>query len=198
MDKLINRAKEIVLQPKITWETIKTEQTSVADIFKTYILPLALISALASFIGYGFVGVNLPFAGRMHSVEWGLNQAITSFVGMLLGIFISSWVISWLAPKFEAQLTLNDAVKLVAYSYTPALLGGIFSIVPSLAVLGIVAGLYSLYVLYLGFEPITKVSREKTTNYFIVSLIVIIGVYVVLAIILGAILGAVGISSFIY
>ncbi|NCB08372.1 MAG: DUF1282 domain-containing protein [Bacteroidia bacterium] len=198
MENLINRAKNIILQPKTTWEEIKNEETTIQGLLISYVLPLALISAVASFIGYGFIGARVPFAGRIHSMEWGLNQALNGFLTLFLGILISGWVISWLAPKFDTTLSFNDAVKLVAYSYTPAMLGGIFSIIPSLAVLGILTGLYSLYVLYTGFEPITKVSREKTTNYFIISLAVIIGVYIVLGIVLGLILVSAGISGFRY
>lgn len=195
MENLINRAKNIVLQPKATWEEIKNEETTIQGLLVSYVLPLALISAIATFIGFGLIGSNIPFAGRVHSIGWGINQAVTSFVSVMLGIIISGWVISWLAPKFDTSLSLTDAVKLVAYSYTPAMLGGIFNIIPALAVLGVITGLYSLYVLYLGFGPITKVSAEKTTTYFVVSLLVIIGVYVVLGLAIGAILATAGFAG---
>lgn len=198
MENLINRAKNIVLQPKATWEEIKNEENTIQGLLVSYVLPLALISAIATFIGFGFIGSNIPFAGRVHSIEWGINQAVTSFVGVMLGIILSGWVISWLAPKFDTTLSLTDAIKLVAYSYTPAMLGGIFTIIPSLAVLGVITGLYSLYVLYLGFGPITKVSTEKTTTYFVVSLLVIIGVYVVLGLAIGAILATAGFAGLRY
>jgi hypothetical protein len=198
MENLINRAKNIILQPKATWEEVKNEETTIQGLLVSYVLPLALISAIASFIGFGFIGSNIPFAGRVHSIEWGINQAVTSFVSVMLGIILSGWVISWLAPKFDTTLNLTDAVKLVAYSYTPAILGGIFNIIPALAVLGIITGLYSLYILYLGFGPITKVSTEKTTTYFVVSLLVIIGVYVILGLVIGAILATAGFAGFRY
>jgi hypothetical protein len=198
MENLINRAKNIILQPKATWEEVKNEETTIQGLLVSYVLPLALISAIASFIGFGFIGSNIPFVGKVHSIGWGINQAVTSFVSVMLGIILSGWVISWLAPKFDTTLNLTDAVKLVAYSYTPAILGGIFNIIPALAVLGIITGLYSLYILYLGFGPITKVSTEKTTTYFVVSLLVIIGVYVILGLVIGAILATAGFAGFRY
>lgn len=198
MENVINRAKEIVFQPKKAWENIRVENSTASGILKSYVLPLALIPSIASFIGYGFIGVTVPFAGRMHSIGWGLNQALTSFVSLFLGILVSSWVISWLAPKFDTTPNLNNTVKLVAYSFTPAMLGGVFSIIPALAIIGVLAGLYSLYVLYLGFKPITNVSEDKTTTYFIVSLVVIIGVYIVLGVVLGLVFASVGISGFKY
>ena len=198
MENLINRAKNIILQPKATWEEIKNEEVTIQGILISYVLPLALVSAVASFIGFGFIGSNIPFAGRIHSIEWGINQSVTSLVSNILGIIISGWVISWLAPKFDTSLSLTEAVKLVAYSFTPAMLGGIFNLVPALAILGIITGLYSLYVLYLGFGPITKVSAEKTTAYFVVSLLVIIGVYIVIGLAIGTVLATAGFAAFRY
>ena len=198
MENLIKRAKDIILQPKTTWEEIKNEQTSIQGILVSYILPLALIPAIASFIGFGLIGASVPFVGRMHSIEWGLNQAITSFVSMFLGVLISGWVISWLAPKFDTNLSFENGVKLVAYSYTPALVAGVFNVIPALAIIGLLAGIYSLYVLYLGFKPVTNVSDDKTTSYFVVSIVVIIAVYIVLGLILGVVLGTAGLTSFKY
>jgi len=61
--------------------------------------------------------------------------------------------------------------------------------------LAFIAGLYSLYVLYLGFKPMTNVAEEKSMGYFIVSIVVIILVYVVIGIVLVALLGALGMAT---
>jgi hypothetical protein len=195
MENLITRVKEILLQPKAAWEVIKNEETSVAKIMTGYVLPLALIPAIASLIGYWLVGVNVPFFGKMASFEWGLNVALSNYLGSVIGVFITGWVISKLAPTFNASVSIDNAVKMVAYSYTPVFVVGILNIAPSLAVISLFAGIYGLYILYLGFEPITNVGQEKKTSYFVVSILVLIGVYIVLGIIIGTILGALGISA---
>jgi hypothetical protein len=88
MENLINRAKNIVLQPKETWEVIKTEETSTSGILTTYVFPLALIPAIASFIGYGFIGFNVGFFGRTASLDWGIAQAVTTFATTFVGVII--------------------------------------------------------------------------------------------------------------
>ncbi len=198
MEKIIERVKEIILQPNAGWERIKNEETTMKDLLLSYILPLALIPAIASLIGYGFVGINLPLIGKVSSVEWGLNQAITSFAGTFLGIFISGWVISLLAPNYNTKLSMDDAIKLVAYSYTPSLIAGVLYLVPALSIVAVIAGIYGLYILYLGFKPITKVADDKAGTYFVVSLLLIIVVFVVLSIVLGLILAGIGLQTIKY
>lgn len=195
MENLVSRAKTVLLQPKTAWETIKNEPDVMAKVITGYVVPLALIPAIASFIGYGLIGVNVPFFGRSASIEWGLNQAITQFVAIILGVIVSGWVISMLAPTFNTKLSLDKGVQLVAYSYTPTMVAGVLLISPSLAIIALLAGIYGLYILYLGFKPMTGVADDKATSYFVVSLLVTIGVMFVMGLILTAILGAVGLSA---
>lgn len=194
MEQLINLAKQFILEPKTAWEKVKDETNTAKQHLTSYVLPLSLIPALATFIGYGLIGYSV-FGIRVHSTEWAISQGIISILTTLLGVYISGYVIHKLAANFQAEVNLDKAIKLVGYAYTAMLVGGIFNIYAPLAILGFIAGLYSLYVLYIGFKPMTNVSEEKSMSYFIVSILVIIGVYIVLGIILAALIGLVGISS---
>ena len=125
-----------------------------------------------------------------------MAQAVMSLVSILIGVYLSGFVIHKLAPTFNTTVTLDKAVKLVGFSYTAILLAGILNIFPPLAVFTFLGGLYSLYILYLGFKPMTNVSEEKSMSYFVVSLLVIVAVYVVVGLILTSIIGFLGFSAF--
>lgn len=198
MEKLILKIKKVLMEPKTVWSEIQTENETVSSLLKSYILPLAAIPAIASLIGYWLIGINVPPWGRMASFEWGLNQAISSYIAIVAGILLTSWVISWLAPKFGTTVTLDNAVKLVTYSYFPIFIGGIFYLIPSLAIIASLAGIYGLYILYQGFTPITGVSDKKRTSYYVVSLITMIVLFFVLGLIIASILGALGLSQMKY
>lgn len=191
LNYLIERVKQLLLEPKKTWDLIQKEETSTKSLLFSYMLPLVLIPTIASFIGYGFVGGSYF---RVSSVNWGINQAVMTFLGAVLGVFISAWCIHKLANSFKTQVSINNALKLVIYSYTAVWVAGVLHLVPALSILGLLAGIYSLYLLYLGFVPITKVAEENKTSYFVVSILVIIGVSMVLSFALGAILVAIGLS----
>ena len=187
MEQLINRVKQILLKPKEEWEVISKEETPVMKMLTGYILPLSLIGVVAAFIGYGLIGIKMPWFGRIASIEWGVYSAITHFISVFAGVVLSGWIISILAPSFGTKLSLDDGVKLVGYAYTPVLIAAVFSIIPNLAILGSLLGLYGLFLLYIGFKPITKVAEDKVTGYFLVSLLVMIVVFFVLGLILAAI-----------
>jgi hypothetical protein len=181
---LIERAKNIILKPKDEWAVIEQETTPVSELVTSYLIPLALIPAVAGFIRYGVIGYG-HFLGP--SISWGIKQAIVSFVASIGGAYLSAIVIDSLAPNFNSVKDFRKSMQLVVFSYTPMLIAGIFALIPALGILSIV-GLYGLYLLYLGIAPIMKTPEDKVTGYFVVSLLVIIIVYVVLAAILSALI----------
>ncbi|MGQ1908684.1 Yip1 family protein [Marinifilum sp. RC60d5] len=194
IEYLIDRVKLVILNPKSAWLKISNEEVQLKDFLTSYILPLALIPTIASFIGYGLIGMGSYF--KVASLTWGLHQAILAFLGAFLGVIISAFCIHKLAASFHTCVSLPNAVKLVGYAYTPTWLAGVFYMVPSLSILGLVAGIYSLYILYLGFVPITNVAEDKKINYFILSLVVVILVSALLSFLIGALLLGIGLSTY--
>src|ERR1035437_8752713 len=101
---MIERIKGICLKPTAEWDVIAGEETSTADLFKGYVVPLAAIPPIAGFIGGSIIGRSLPFVGsyRVPMVS-GLVMAIFTFVMALVGVFVLSLIINYLAPSFGAQ-----------------------------------------------------------------------------------------------
>lgn len=185
---LIERAKKIMFEPKNEWPVIEQENSSIVQVTKSYLIPLSLIPAVAAFIGYGIIGIELPFFGHVGSVSWGIRQALVSIITTIGGAFLTAFIIDMLAPNFGATKNLSKAFSLVVFAYTPSMVAGIFLIYPALAILSTLAGIYGLYLLYLGMSPMMKPPQEKVTTYFVVSLIVTILVFIILSAILAAIL----------
>lgn len=170
---LINRAKSILLTPKTEWSLIESEQTDVKTLTTNYMLPLALIPAIAGFIGFGLIGQNV-FGMHIGSAGYGLRYAIVNLVSTIGGAFLTAYIIDLLAPSFGSEKNFLQSFKLVVYSYTPMMVAGILLIIPSLSILATLAGLYGLYLLYIGLQPLKKTPEDKKTSYFVVSLIVVI------------------------
>lgn len=191
MEQIINLVKKFILQPLEAWETVKDDSTTAQQHFVNYILPLVIISSVATFLGHSLIGYGIVSP----SFSWGLSEAVTTFVSLIAAIYVSGFIIQKLATSFGTQVTFDKAVKLVGFSYTPVLLAGILNIVPALGILVLLAGLYSLYLLYTGFKPMTNVSEDKSLNYFIVSIIVIIAVYFVLVLVFGALFITFGLAK---
>src|SRR5215471_979529 len=122
---IVERVKNICLKPNAEWTVIAAETTSTSDLYKGYVVPLAVITPAASFIGGSIVGRTIPFVGsyRVPMVS-GLLLAAFSFVMALISVFIISLIIDALAPTFGAQKNRAQALKVAAYSFTPAWVAG--------------------------------------------------------------------------
>ena len=90
---------------------------------------------------------------------------VSAAVAVLLtsiGVFIIALVVDALAPSFGGTKNQVQALKVVAYAYTASWVGGILSLVPALSVVGILFGLYSLYLLYLGLPRAHEVTAGQS------------------------------------
>lgn len=184
---LIERAKNILISPAKEWDVIAGEEPDVNKIFTGYVIPLAGIAALAAFIGYGLIGFSM-LGYRMSGIDWGIYQALVSFIVSVASVFLTAFVVDALAPSFGSEKNFGRSFQLVAYSYTAGWVGGLFQIIPAIAVLGTILSLYGLYILYLGMPKMKNTPADKHIGYFVVTLIVLIAVYIVMGIILSVIL----------
>jgi hypothetical protein len=188
---LVDRARNIIVSPKTEWDVVAGEEPNIQQIIVGYVIPLALIPAIAVILGWGLFGV-LGYKSFTYGIALGLVQLLNA----IIGVFLAAFVIDALATSFGSQKNLGRAVQLVAFSMTPAWLGGILSIFPAIGWLGTLFGLYGLYILYLGVTPLMKTPQDKSVGYVIVSIIVVIIVYFVLAAILTTIMFAIfGLSA---
>jgi hypothetical protein len=186
---LIQRVTNICLNPKTEWPVIEAEPASTAELFKTYIIPLSAIPAVASFIGMTIFGMSIPFMGTIRTPFMaGLTTLILTFGLGLLSTYLISLIINALAPSFGGEKNPLQALKVTAYAFTPAWIAGVLNILPSLGMIGLLAGLYSIYVLYLGLPVLMKAPQEKAVGYTAVSVICSI----VLMVIIMAVVGALG------
>ena len=192
---IINRVKNVLVSPKSEWPVIEAENTPHMKVCTNYVVILALIPAIAAFIGYGLIGYRV-LGVHFGSISWGIRQAIMLYVSMVGSVYLTAFVIDLLASTFNAKKDFNRAFSLVAYAFTPMFVGGVFYILHSLSWLASLCGIYSLYLLYIGLKPMMKVPDEKQTVYFMVSLIVMLAAYFILVAVLTAILLGRGLYGF--
>src|SRR5512141_852413 len=163
---LIDRAKNIIVTPKTEWDVIAAETTPTGTLITGYVLPLAVVSALAMFIGTCFVGTSMPFMGTFRMpVMWGVAMLVYHIVMAVVTVFVLSLIIDALAPTFNGTKDRAQALKLAVFSYTPAWIAGILMIIPVLGMLVALAALYGIYLLYLGLPRLMRNPPEKSAGY---------------------------------
>lgn len=189
MEKLLSRVKGMIFSPGQEWQTVKSEQTTQANIIIGYVAPLAAIPVIASVIGMGLVGVSFMGSTLRYPMGYLISWAVVGYIMSIIGVVVSGAVINALAETFNSKKDSIQALKVVAYSLTPAWISGIFNIIPALSMFSLLASLYGIYLLYLGLRPLMEVPEDKAVGYTVASVIVIIIVVIMVNLITSAIAG---------
>ena len=179
---LMSRVKAIMLDPDSEWRVIADEPGGVTYLFTRYVAILALIPALAGFIGYSIIGVSVSAGTFRVPLVPGLINMALSYVFTFVIVYAVALVVDTLATSFRAERHFPNALKLAVYSFTPVWLAGIFILIPGLSFLSIL-GLYGLYLIWTGLTPLMGSPRDKSFFYALTVLAAAIVVTIVLAIV---------------
>jgi hypothetical protein len=183
---IVRRIQDILLRPNDTWPTIAAEPTDVGTVYRQYLLILAAIPAVAGFVGMSLIGIGFFGLHMQVPLLAGLSSALLRYLLTLAMIYVLALVVDGLAASFGGTRDRQKAFKLVAYAATAGLVGGIFSLIPSLAILGLVASLYSIYLFYVGLPVLMNCPRDKALAYTAV-----VGVLsIVIGLLIGSVAGA--------
>ncbi len=177
---LVERVKGILLAPKLEWPRIDAEPSTIADIYKNHVIPLAAIGPVATLIGgqvFGHGAFGIVYRPTFLSA---VATAVVSYVLTLAMVFILSLVIDALAPQFGGVKNKVSAFKVAAYGATAGWAAAIFGLIPALSLIGLLGGLYSLYLIYLGLPVLMKAPEDRAVGYTgVVILVMIVAVLLV-------------------
>src|SRR5262245_36626984 len=112
MQALLERARGILLSPAAEWQTIEREPRNVG-LLLLYVAILALVPALARFVGWSLIGGSTP-------VLTGLVGALVGYVLAFVVVYLVAVIVNVLAPRYSAQPSFSNALKLTVYAHTPA------------------------------------------------------------------------------
>ena len=183
-ENLIDRVKSILLNPRQTWPVIGEEPATVQGLYVRYIMILAALPAIFTFIKTSLIGSGgFGITVRVGFMA-GISGAILTYALSLVMVFVVALIINALAPTFGGQKNQVQALKVIAYAYTAAWVASIGVIVPWLGTLIALAGaVYSIYLLHMGLPHTMKNPPAKSLGYT--------AVIVIITMVLGLIIGAI-------
>ncbi len=179
---LVQRVKNILMTPKTEWPVIDSEPATIGGIYKNYVAILAAIPPVCLLIGMFLLG------GGYLPMSFLLAQAVITYLLSLVSVFILALIIEALAPSFGGTKDRVKAFKVAAYASTAAWVVGIFYLLPFLIILGIVGGLYSLYLLYLGLPVLMQAPADKSVVYTVAVVVAAIVINILVGVITSRIL----------
>lgn len=190
-NKLIARAKNILLTPKTEWPVIAGETETVQSLYLNYIVVLAAIPAVIGFIKSSILGSGAFGITVRSSIGAGITQMIVQYVLTLAMLFVMALIIDALAGTFGAQKNQVQALKTSAYTYTASAIASIGLILGlGLGMLiGLAGAIYGIYLLYLGLPSTMKCPQEKAGGYAAVAIICAIVLWWVIGLVTFSIVG---------
>jgi len=165
---ILNHIWGLYAHPKEEWQTIEKRHESLIYSL-AHILTIALIPAICSYFAAAHIGwsvgagdpIRLPQANAM-------MMSIAMYLGLVLGVFALAYLIQWMAKTFDSSPDFTQSLELAAYTATPLLMVGITALYPVLwfvALAGIAALAYSVYLLYSGVPIMMNIPEEKGFIY---------------------------------
>ncbi|MBS3773940.1 MAG: Yip1 family protein [Bacteroidales bacterium] len=177
--KIWERIKGIIANPTAEWDKITAEPNDQNEMIINYVVPIVALGAITTFIGKASMGDI--------SVYQGFMLAITYFISMVAGIYISAVVVSELEPGFNVEKDFGGTLKLIVYSATASLVASVVaSLHPGLSFIGLF-GLYSLYLFWVGLPKIMDVAEDKKVGFVLIAALIILAITFILNFILQSI-----------
>ena len=181
---LVDRARSLILQPGLEWKVIDAEPQTVQGLYTSYVMVLSAIPAICGFIGFSLVGVGEFGATYRVPMATGVAHMVVSYVMSLGCVYVLALVIDALAPGFGGEKSLIQALKVSAFTPTPLWLAGVFSVIPSLWIIGALLSIYSLYLLYVGLPILMKTPEDKAIACAVVVIMAAIVLVVVVKVVI--------------
>lgn len=155
----------LLFSPDKEWESIRKDSESPSRLYIGHVLLLALIPAIAGFVGTSVIGWQVGDGPVMKlSTSSALSLSIMFYAAMLAGIFILGKFIDFFAATYEVSDKTPRGIAMAAYTATPMFLIGVIAVYPNIWVnmlAGLVAITYAVYLLYEGLPILMKIPEDR-------------------------------------
>ncbi len=166
VNDLISQLQSLIQTPVAALERLKSESASVRDLFEKYVLPLVVIPALCSFIGFALLG---PVG-----LGAGIKALLLRVVFGLAGFYLLMLLVQALAPHFGGTNSQVDILKwaiagsfITAAASTLDLLRFLPFVGFIITAVQLVAVVYSIYILWLGQPILLGITGSRRIVFFL-------------------------------
>jgi hypothetical protein len=162
---LLKHVWNIIERPKQAWAAIASEDWTVSGLVISVLVPLALISPIAGFIGTTQIGWQIGVGGAVKLTTTSALQISAVYFGaIVVAVLVMGALIHWMSDTYSTKISYVKSVSIATYAAVPLFFAGFFQIYPVLWInflFGLPALAYSVYLLYLGIPIIANISVER-------------------------------------
>jgi hypothetical protein len=190
MREVVRRVLTLILTPGEAWDEIASEKTSIDQLIRRYIVPLALLAPAATIFGMKTFDASWdPAHGYLVPPEaiWAAGAA--TLFATIVSIFALAAIFVLIAPMYGSSREYVAALKVATYGAVPVLVAGATLVLPVMAMVAVVALCHTMFLYWLGVRRVLAVPAEAGTEFIGISLVMLGGA----SSIAGAALSSVGV-----
>jgi hypothetical protein len=165
---ILNHIWGLYAHPKDEWQTIEKRHESLSYSLM-HILTISLIPSICAYYAAAHIGWTIGVGDPIKiSTASAQVMAVGMYFALISGVFALAYLIQWMAKTFDSKPTFVQALELAAYTSTPLLMVGVTALYPVLwfvALAGLAAITYSVYLLYSGIPIMMNIPEEKGFIY---------------------------------
>jgi len=171
----LKRMARIVLQPKAEWDRIAVEDPPIDVLVRHFILPLALLAPISTYIGIRSFNVTWDEEmGFLVPPSEAFTAAATTLVASVGSVFALAGIFVLLAPLYGSARDFRVALKVATFGAVPMLLAGATLFLPVMALVGLVGLSHSLFLYWLGVHKVLHVKPGHQAEFVGISLVLLI------------------------
>ena len=187
---ILRRIQGMIFSPQAEWESVANDPRKPSRLFVYFLLPLCLVGAVASLIGMLVFNANW-------NADFGYAKmrspapvvALATFAFEIISVYMLAAVLYLLARTEGKRPDFFTATAVAVFGSIPVLLAGAALVIPSGALVLLVAAMYSFYLYHLGAVRLFGINAPDAAMFVGVAMIGMM----VLSGILGGIASALGV-----
>ena len=165
------RIVQLLFHPQDEWETIALEPIGVDSLIRRYILPLSLLTPIATVIGMKTFDRSWdPTAGYLVPPEAIFSAGVTTLFATIASIFLLAAIFKLIAPMYGSSRDYVAALKVSTFGAVPVLLAGATLVLPVMVMVSAVALCYTFYLYWLGVGRVLNVSPGAQSEFIGISM----------------------------
>ena len=170
----LRRIVYLVFRPQAEWDLIAEEKTSVDELLRRYILPLALLAPIATMIGMKLFDRDWdPVHGYLVPPEQIFAAGAATYFGIVGSILALAGIFALLAPMFGSTRDYLASLKVATFGTVPVMLAGATMLIPVMAIVGLVGLCHTLFLLWLGVRRVLHVPAGSQTEFIGISIVLL-------------------------
>lgn len=175
---MYKRLLNLIIHPQTGWEIFETEYLKIQKLILNFLIPFSLFASIISVFRLHFIGIKYKTTEiTTFNIEFSVLYGFVEFLALVLGLILSIELIYKTFSAFKYKFPKQILYNIIIYSSVPALMGELFFINIRLSSLSIFFQLYTLVLIYYGFNKLLKYLGEKLVTLFVIALIIIIFIF---------------------